>query len=169
MGPNSSRGVIALRHFLEFVETGHLYAASSTGKDPDSDFEIAVMNELHKHGYECEPQLGVAGFYIDLAVKDPGKPGKFILGIECDGATYHSAKSARDRDRLRQEILEGLGWNIKRIWSVDWFKHPQSQLQPIFNELQRLRTEPVSVTAEVVDVFELEMPEEKNLSSYLTR
>lgn len=162
IGPNSSRGVIALRNFLEFAETGHLYATTHTGKDPDSDFEIAVMNELHKHGYECEPQLGVAGFYIDLAVKDPGKPGKFILGIECDGATYHSAKSARDRDRLRQEILEGLGWNIKRIWSTDWFKHPQSQLQPILNELQRLRSEPATSETEIVEVFEPTIQEVKN-------
>lgn len=154
-GSNSSRGVIALKHFLEYAETGHLYHSTITSKDADSDFEIAVMNELQKHGYECEPQLGVAGFYIDLAVKDPGKPGKFILGIECDGATYHSAKSARDRDRLRQEILEGLGWNIKRIWSTDWFKHPQSQLQPILNELKKLRTE-MEVQADeiVVEVFE---------------
>lgn len=154
ISPTSSKGVLALKNFLEFAETGHLYSSKLTGKAPDSDFEISVMQELQKYGYECEPQLGVAGFYIDLAVKDPGNPGKFILGIECDGATYHSAKSARDRDRLRQEILEGLGWKIKRIWSTDWFKHPQSQLQPILNELQRLRSE---VKAEddtkVVEVF----------------
>ena len=60
------------------------------------------------------------------------------MGIECDGATYHSAKSARDRDRLRQEVLEGLGWEIHRIWSTDWFKNPEAQLEPIFKRLEKL-------------------------------
>ncbi len=136
----SSRGVKSLRAFLEYCETGHLHEVKHTGKAADSDFEIAVMKMLDEHGYECEPQLGVAGFFLDLAVKDPGKPGRFLMGIECDGATYHSAKSARDRDRLRQEILEGLGWNISRVWSTDWFKNPEACLRPILQELDGLKT-----------------------------
>jgi hypothetical protein len=83
----------------------------------------------------------VAGYFIDLAVQDPGQPGRYLMGVECDGATYHSAKSARDRDRLRQSVLEGLGWNIKRIWSTDWFKNPQAQLKPIIEALHQLKTE----------------------------
>ena len=106
---------------------------------------------LERHGYECEPQLGTAGYFLDIAVRDPGKPGKFLMGIECDGATYHSAKSARDRDHLRQVILESLGWKIKRIWSTDWFKHPQAQIQPILNELEKLRS-PTLEEQEVADV-----------------
>ena len=65
------------------------------------------------------------------------------MGIECDGATYHSSKSARDRDRLRQTILERLGWRIRRIWSTDWFKNPHAELQPIIRELNALQTERV--------------------------
>ena len=103
---DSKSGVIALKGFLAYCENGTLQQSVHTGKPPDSDFEIAVMHELEKAGYECEPQLGVAGFWLDLAVKDPNKPGRFLVGIECDGATYHSARSARDRDRLRQDILE---------------------------------------------------------------
>lgn len=136
----SSKGVKSLKAFLEYTETGHLHQTLSTGKASDSDFEIAVIQILEKNGYECEPQLGTAGYFLDIAVRDPGKPGKFLMGIECDGATYHSAKSARDRDHLRQEILESLGWKIRRIWSTDWFKHPQAQIQPILNELEKLRT-----------------------------
>lgn len=139
---NSSSGVKALKAFLEFAEKGILHNSIQTGKEPDSDFEISVINALKKHGYDCEPQLGVAGFFLDIAVKDPAKPGRFLLGIECDGATYHSAKSARDRDRLRQEILESLGWKIHRIWSTDWFKNPEVQLKPILNKLDSLRSEP---------------------------
>ncbi len=136
---NSSRGVVALKAFLSYCETGIVQHYEHTGKPVDSDFEIAVMDALAQRGYECEPQLGVTGYFLDIAVKDPGMPGRFLMGIECDGASYHSAKSTRDRDRLRQEILENLGWTIRRIWSTDWFKNPQSQLEPIFQELGRLR------------------------------
>jgi len=137
---NSSRGVTSLKAFLDYCETGHLHQAMHTGKAADSDFEIAVMQALAEYGYECEPQLGVAGYFLDLAVKDPGLPGRFLMAVECDGATYHSAKSTRDRDRLRQDILESLGWKVRRIWSTDWFKNPQAQLQPILADLELLRT-----------------------------
>lgn len=140
VGGNSKRGVVALKAFLGYCETGHLHQAEHTGKPADSDFEIAVMQALADYGYECEPQLGVAGYFLDLAVKDPGLPGRFLMAVECDGATYHSAKSTRDRDRLRQEVLEGLGWKVRRIWSTDWFKNPQAQLQPILADLESLKT-----------------------------
>ena len=137
--PSSKRGVIALKGFLEYCETGHLHQNLPSGKAPDSDFEVAVINMLKAHGYDCEAQLGIAGYYLDLAVRNPDDPGHFLMGIECDGATYHSAKSTRDRDRLRQEILESLGWKIQRIWSTDWFKNPQAQITPIVSELEKLR------------------------------
>ncbi|QBG34799.1 DUF4011 domain-containing anti-phage protein Hhe [Litorilituus sediminis] len=137
----SSPGVQALKSFLSFAQTGKLQQQKHTGKQPDSDFEIAVMNALKLEGFTCVPQVGVAGYFIDLAVQDPGQPGRYLMGVECDGATYHSAKSARDRDRLRQSVLEGLGWNIKRIWSTDWFKNPQAQLKPIIEALHQLKTE----------------------------
>ncbi|WP_260604958.1 DUF559 domain-containing protein, partial [Vibrio cholerae] len=91
---------------------------------------------LARKGFECVPQVGVSGFFIDIAVRDPGMPGRYLMGIECDGATYHSSKSTRDRDRVRQGVLEGLGWNIRRIWSTDWFKHPEAELKPIVEELK---------------------------------
>lgn len=147
----SSRGMRALRAFLEYCETRHLHSTTHTGKAPDSDFEVSVIRALNDYGYECEPQLGTAGYFLDIAVRDPGNPGRFLLGIECDGASYHSAKSARDRDRLRQEILEGLGWKIKRIWSTDWFSNPQAQLAPILTELEALRT-PASFNNEALEV-----------------
>lgn len=74
-------------------------------------------------GCEVVPQVGVAGFRIDLGVRHPDWPYGYILGVECDGAAYHSSKSSRDRDRLRQEVLEGLGWRLHRIWSTDWFRN----------------------------------------------
>ncbi len=137
----SSRGVMALRDFLQFAESGHMPHIRETGRASDSDFEVAVIEALELHGYQCEPQVGVAGFFIDLAVRDPGQPGHYLMGIECDGAAYHSAKSARDRDRLRQSVLEQLGWRIHRIWSVDWFRNAKLQLEPILLELAALRTQ----------------------------
>ena len=134
-----SRGKTALKDFLDYCERGHLHAPKLTGKAPDSAFEVAVMRRLAEAGYAAEPQLGVAGFFLDLAVKDPDDPGRYLLAIECDGATYHSAKSARDRDRLRQEILESLGWQVYRIWSTDWFRNPDAQMAGVLRALERAR------------------------------
>ena len=92
-------------------------------------FEEAVASAMRGEGHDIRYQVGVAGYFIDLAAVDPAKPGRFLLGIECDGASYHSARSARDRDRLRQQVLEGLGWKLHRIWSTDWFRQPHRELQ----------------------------------------
>jgi very-short-patch-repair endonuclease len=137
----SSTGVIALKNFLDYAATGNLPKQYKlTDREPDSDFEISVMQQLQQAGFEVVPQLGVNGFFIDLAVRDPNQPDKFILGIECDGASYHSAKSARDRDILRQGILEDLGWRIERIWSTDWFYNPKAQIKRIVSILHQLKT-----------------------------
>lgn len=89
-------------------------------------------------GYNVVPQVGVAGFFIDLAVKHPTKHGSYVLGIECDGASYHSGRSARDRDRLREEILVNLGWKIHRIWSTDWFKSRGSEVQRLLQHIETI-------------------------------
>lgn len=135
----SSRGVVALKEFLAFADTGIIEQPKHTGKEPDSDFEVSVMHALAQHGYQCEPQVGVGGYFIDLAIIDPRQPGRFLLAVECDGATYHSAKSARDRDRLRQQVLERLGWKVHRIWSTDWFKNPSAEIARLLNILKLLK------------------------------
>lgn len=93
----NSRGTIALKTFLEYAETGRLDTGTAAGRDVDSEFEAQVADQLRRHGYELECQVGVAGFFIDLAVIDPHQSGRYLLGIECDGATYHSSRWARDR------------------------------------------------------------------------
>ena len=152
VGATARCGVQALRNFIAYCETGILHETKiETDRSPDSDFEIAVIDAMRDKGFECVPQVGVAGFFIDIAVVDPGNRGRFLLGIECDGATYHSAKSARDRDRLRQSILERLGWRILRIWSTDWFKNPHAELRPIIRELNSLKTERVGEFEEIIE------------------
>ena len=126
-----ARGVQSLKTFLQYAATGILESAERSGKEADSPFEEAVAERLRAEGHRIEHQIGSAGFFIDLAVVDPQEPGRYVLGIECDGATYHSARSARDRDRLRQEVLENLGWKIHRIWSTDWFRNPGREIESV--------------------------------------
>lgn len=134
-------GTKALRNYLEYARTGSLPTIEETDREPDSDFEISVMDMLKMRGYEVTPQLGVAGYRIDIAVKHPDAPGSYLAAIECDGATYHSALSVRDRDRIRQEILESLGWRgrIWRIWSTDWFRTPRQETEKLISFLEDLR------------------------------
>ncbi|RQO59361.1 DUF3320 domain-containing protein [Paucibacter sp. KBW04] len=127
----AKHGVRALKNFLKYAETGQLEVSHETGKAADSPFETEVILALRELGYDIEPQVGTAGYFIDMAVRDPAKPGRYLLAIECDGAAYHSSRSARDRDRLRQGVLEGLGWTFHRIWSTDWFRNRQQEIKRV--------------------------------------
>ena len=132
-----SRGAQDLRDYLVFARTGHYQEARSTGREPDSDFEVEVAETLRRAGYLVTPQVGVAGYFIDLAVRERSGGGQYLLGIECDGAPYHSSFSARDRDRLRQQVLEGLGWKIHRIWSTDWYRDSLTQGQRLLEAVRK--------------------------------
>jgi very-short-patch-repair endonuclease len=147
-------GTKALRNYLEFAQTGVLRVDQETGLPPDSDFEVSVMDVLRSRGYEVTPQLGVAGFRIDIAVKHPKHPSGYLAAIECDGASYHSGASVRDRDRIRQEILESLGWKgrIWRIWSTDWFRNALAETDRLVQFLEALKAQPLH------DDFVLEEP-----------
>lgn len=134
----STWGLRALKAYLTFAQTGVLDTPDEGSDQPTNDFENSVGFVLKEKGFSVVPQVGVAGFFLDLAVKHPTKPGKYLLGIECDGASYHSGRSARDRDRLRQEILEKLGWNIHRIWSTDWFKNRPNEIRRLFDYIDSL-------------------------------
>jgi very-short-patch-repair endonuclease len=138
---STPEGTKALRNYLEYARSGLLEAPEQTEHEPDSDFEIAVIDVLRAMNYEVTPQLGVSGFRIDIAVKHPDHPGTFLAAIECDGAQYHSAQSARDRDRIRQEILESQGWRgrIWRIWSTDWYRGPSQEMAKLKSFLDQLR------------------------------
>jgi very-short-patch-repair endonuclease len=131
-------GVRDLKHFLEFAERGPRALAEavfgSIGEF-DSPFEQAVAQQLVAKGWQVHPQVGVSAFRIDLGVVDPDAPGRFLAGIECDGATYHRSATARDRDKLREEVLRGLGWEIVRIWSTDWWIDAAGALEQVDRRL----------------------------------
>lgn len=137
----TGEGPRVLKRFLQYAQTGILEESRATGADFDSPFEAAVADTIERLGYKVDPQVGSAGFKIDLAVRDPAKPGRYMLAIECDGATYHSALWARERDRLRQQVLENLGWRFHRIWSTDWFYRRAEQLERLKQVLDTARAE----------------------------
>jgi very-short-patch-repair endonuclease len=140
---SSSRGVFALKSFLEFAETRRLATLDTPQEETDSPFEDAVYAVLDGHGLLVRKQVGCAGYRIDLAVVDPTHPGSYLLGIECDGAKYHSSPVARDRDRLRQQILEARGWHIHRVWSTDWYRNRKETIDRLLAAVERARIAPV--------------------------
>jgi len=138
----SSRGAALLRAYLALARDGltAMYSRAEVNDDAefDSPFERVVFDALTARGLRLHQQVGVSGYRIDMAVVDPAQPGRFLLGIECDGAMYHSAATARDRDRLRQEILEGLGWEMHRIWSRDWYSNREQEIDKVLAKVSSI-------------------------------
>lgn len=144
LGRTSSRAVALLKDYLAY--------AASNGKQLegnrydgelrfDSPFEEDVYLALRDRGYTVRSQIGCSTYRIDLGVVDDTRPGEFLLGVECDGATYHSSPTARDRDRLRQKVLEGLGWKFHRIWSREWFRDKPGQMTKLVNRIEFLKAQ----------------------------
>jgi len=154
---NSNPGAYLLKLWLEYSETGKMLDIGPP-KQPDSDFERFVINQLEKNGFIAQPQVGVAGYFIDIGVKHPDYKHGYIMAVECDGASYHSSKSARDRDRLRQEVIEGLGWEFHRIWSTDWFNDPKAETERLINNLNNK-----------LDILLKSKPAIKNISSKIDK
>lgn len=135
----SAYGGKLLRAYLDYAENGASALERIITVDAleqfDSDFEMEVCDFLRSKGFTVDTQIGCSGYKIDLGVKYPNS-SNYVLAIECDGATYHSSKNARDRDRLRQEILERMGWKFYRIWSTDWFRNKQVEQSRLLSALK---------------------------------
>ena len=132
-------GPRVLKRFLDFAKTGEVVEHRPTGGGADSPFEEDVADVIRSLGYLADHQVGTAGFRIDVGVRHPDAPGKYILAVECDGAAYHRALSARERDRHRQAVLEGLGWSFHRIWSTDWFHRRPQEGQRLAQAIAKAR------------------------------
>jgi very-short-patch-repair endonuclease len=136
----SSRGPQLLREFLLYAERGILQSESaSRAADVESPFEREVLAELTARGLRLQPQVGIAGYRIDFGVLDDEVPGRYVCGIECDGAAYHASETARDRDPLRQQVLEARGWELHRVWSTDWFKDREGQIERLLHRVEESR------------------------------
>lgn len=136
----SSDGVKMLRSYIEFAQIGPDALLNEIIEPEyaytDSPFEDEVYNILISQGYKVKTQVGCSGYRIDMAIKHPTISGRYVIGIECDGATYHSARTARERDRLREDVLRMRGWKLYRIWSTDWIKDPRAESQRLIAAIE---------------------------------
>lgn len=160
----SSKGVIAFKSYLTYAHGGAQYDDAS-GAETDSDFEIFVADALRAGGYEVVYQVGVEKFRIDLGVRHASCPVGFIAGIECDGAPYHSGLSVRDRDHIRQTILENLGWNIYRVWSTDWFADPARETAKLLSWLEQVRERVVRELGSQAQPVEVLKPKQRSAAA----
>ncbi|WP_236549800.1 DUF3320 domain-containing protein [Profundibacterium mesophilum] len=141
LGRTRATGVRHLKAFLDYAQRGAIALAAEDGGSlgpAENPFEEAVAQAFRAKGWEVRTQIGVSGFRIDLAIVHPRRAGVYLAGIECDGASYHSSATARDRDKVRQAVLEGLGWSILRVWSTEWFRHPDPIVDRLHAELEAL-------------------------------
>jgi very-short-patch-repair endonuclease len=136
-----ANGVRDLKHFLEFAEYGPRALAEAhhgSQGDFESPFEAGVATALGRKGWQVHTQIGASSFRVDLGIVHPDFAGRYLAGVECDGATYHRSATARDRDKLREQVLRGLGWEIVRIWSTDWWVNPGGTLERVHAALTEL-------------------------------
>ena len=150
----SAEAVKDLKNYIDFaargpIALGEAVLSMGSSTDYDSDFEMAVAERLRQCGWTVRTQIGVSKFRIDLGIVHPDAPGKFLAGIECDGATYHSSPSARDRDRVRHIVLENLGWRLFRVWSTDYFLDPDAAVARLDDKLRLLLEDDRAVAAEL--------------------
>jgi very-short-patch-repair endonuclease len=150
-----AEGAKLLKAFLDYAERGPESLpplSAEVAAAADSPFEQAVADELVRRGLSVQRRVGFGGYTVDIAVLDPQRNGAYLLGVECDGASYRSAVTARDRDRLRRAVLEGLGWNLVRVWSTEWVRDRDKQVRRIFAALEAARNpqrKPPSVDVEL--------------------
>lgn len=170
-GDLTNEGVRHLQRYLDFAARGHPALSLEVGDtllDAESPFEEEVIRVIRSWGFDAVPQVGAAGYRIDIAVRHPSEPGRYAIGVECDGAMYHSSRVARDRDRLRQEVLEGLGWHLHRIWGTAWYRDRGRQEAVLRAAIERAispdsqppRALP-NVPAWVEETFEFVSPDER--------
>ena len=158
-----SLGVQTLRAYLDYAEHGPetLQSSKSIVGEFESALDEDVAAEIKKLGYEVVPQVGCSGYKIDIGVVDPVNAGSFLLGVECDGATYKSSNSARDRDRLREQVLRQLGWRIHRIWSPTWVARRDSEIRRLKEALEQAQKQQLDWEAQkpIIDLKEEATPE----------
>jgi len=149
-------GIRALKSFLYFAQHGKFSADQDVPLLTERPFEQMIADRLTAAGYTVRNKIGSEGFYIDLAVVDPEHPGRYLLGIDCDGESYGQSKSARDRDRLRKQVLQGIGWKMYHIWSTEWYRNPEREFQRLLNFLEKVKAQ-TSLDDQIEEEIHLEL------------
>jgi superfamily I DNA and/or RNA helicase len=140
-------GLLAFRDYLRYVEKNIEDSELESPRDPKTPFEKVLFSLLTEHGFTADCGVGFANYFIDLAIRHPEASDHYLLALEGDGENYNSARAARDRDKYRQAVLEGLGWNVYKIWSTDWFENPDGELKKLVGQLKRLsKSTPIPVS-----------------------
>jgi very-short-patch-repair endonuclease len=134
-------GIRALKSFLYFAQHGKFDVDQDVPVLTERPFEQMVADRLTASGYTVRNKVGSEGFFIDLAVVDTENPGRYLLGIDCDGEAYGQSKSARDRDRLRKQVLQGIGWKMYHIWSTEWYRNPEREFQRLLEFLEKVKNQ----------------------------
>lgn len=156
----SARAVADLKHFIDFAHRGPqalAEAVSGSVGDYESPFEQAVAQNLMQLGWQVVPQIGVSRFRIDLGIVHPDHPGAYLVGVECDGVTYHSAATARDRDKVRSAVLAGLGWKLVRVWSTEWLVDKHGATQRLHSKIEAILEKSRAEEAEKKAISEAEV------------
>jgi len=164
---SSAKGVALLRQYLEYAASGGENLGSDIQDVPLNPFELAIKDGLDRRGIPVTPQYGASGYRIDFACAHPNQPGRMVLAIEADGASYHSIPTTRDRDRLRQQVLESKGWRFHRIWSTAWFRDREAELDKAEEAWRRAveasnNKEPLSTFESRHDIPPINPPPQRN-------
>jgi hypothetical protein len=153
---------LALKAYLHLAEHGGRTDSLVNTSAPNRAIVTAIGQELRARGWDAHIGVGTVGSFIDLAIVDPDRPGRYLLGIEGDGAIYASAPTARDRDRLRWQVLEDLGWGMHRVWSLDWYSRPETTLKHLIARLEAIRDQSfrVATTSATIKLDTAMLPED---------
>lgn len=140
----SAEGVAGLKAFLQFAEKGHLSVRHEDVQETLSKQHLSasISKMLQEKGLEVKCNIGTSGFKVDIGIVHPDKPQQYILGIVVDGHYYYNAHTTNDREMVMPSVLKALGWNIHRIWTIDWYENSDKIIDTIIERVKQLQTQP---------------------------
>ncbi len=174
----SAVGVAGLKAFLQFAEKGHLSLRHEDVQESlhKQNLSASIGKKLQEKGLEVKCNIGTSGFKVDIGIIHPDKPQQYILGIVVDGFYYYNAHTTNDREMVMPSVLKALGWNIHRIWTIDWHENSNKIIDTIIEKVRHLQTVPEvkieSITEPIVETaFELinTIPEEVLAFNFVTK
>ncbi|MDL2261095.1 DUF4011 domain-containing protein [Methanimicrococcus sp. OttesenSCG-928-J09] len=147
-------GLRVLKSFLEYAETKEIISKMPEYEPDEVTFDESVATFLRENGFMIHQKIGCAGYKMDMAIVNEEVPGHYIIGIECDGPQYFTSRVARDRDRLRHGVLAGLGWQLYRVWSTDWYLNPQKARKNLLDAIAKAKENAKKIEAPVEFEFD---------------